>query len=671
MQRYIVKKGFGFLLLISLFGLSGCGGEKVSSDSNVAHESTDNNTTETSTNDNVDTSNDNNHTTIDGSITTTETGHTDEVNNTTATSTNDTVDTSNDNNHTTTETGHTDEVNSTTETSTNDNTDAANDHSIDLVLTKEQRLVADQFVSVFENSTTAFQYGYAKNICDGRGITAGRAGFTSATGDMMILIKDYLKIKPDAKLKKYLSELARLNELRYGEKKDKEASASTKNLRGLVGDWKEASKDEQFRKLQDEVVDKLYYYPALKYAKELGLTYPLGVLVLYDANIVHGEDGKYGLKKLISQTNESFDGKSPKKGIDEMEWLKKFNEIRKENYKKEGRDDDARINELLEMIETGKYDLEPFDMKVNQWGDEEFKLGTPNIDNSKEDYVEDDADYLCPIEYDDEDEKVIFVDDFEDNFNTDSWEVTCYTNGDLRCDKDPYNENGELNIKALQSYGGKKHERKEVITQKEPYALLYLNEKNKYQIDIRLRLPTDRKPDVYETGGEILFQLHATDEGIDSPPLALVVYGDYYYWYARNFNDAAQEKNARNNSIYNPTDKDEIEALFKQGKVYKIDELKAEHGNAIHFHITMQKYKEDAGNGKISRRIKVEKEGKEMNILFERNKSSRLAKIANIKFKGPQLGIYKWDWDTDTYEGNITKRTVYYDNIKVTEASKQ
>jgi len=628
MQGYIFKKGFGFLLLISLFGLSGCGGGKVSSSSNVTYDSTDSNTTVTSTNDN-------NHTTIDDSTTTT------------------------------TETGHTDEVNSTTETSTND---TRNDNSEELVLTKEQRLVADQFVSVFENSTTALQYGYAKNIGDGRGITAGRAGFTSATGDMMILIKDYLKIKSDAKLKKYLPELARLNELRYGEKKDKEASASTKNLRGLVGDWKEASKDENFRKVQDEVVDKLYYNPALKYAKELGLTYPLGVLALYDAIIVHGEGGEYGLKKLISQTNESFDTKSPKEGTDEMQWLKKFNEIRKDNYKKEGRDDDARINELLEMIKTGKYDLGPFDMKVNQWGDEEFKLGTPNVYKSENDYIEDDADYLSPMAYDDKNEKIIFENNFEEDFSKNKWEVTCYTNGDFSCDEDPFNKNGELNIIALQSYGGKKHERKEVITQKDG-ALLHLDPSKKYQIDIKLRLPTNRKPDVYETGGEILFQLHATDEDIDSPPLVLVVYGEYYYWYARNFYNAAQEQEARNNSIYNPTDKDEIEKLFKDGKVYKIDELKAEHGNAIHFHITIQLYEEDAKDGlRLSRRIKIEKEGKEMNILFERNKSSRLAKIAHIPFKGPQLGIYKWDWDADTYGGNITKRTVYYDNIKVIEA---
>ncbi len=58
---------------------------------------------------------------------------------------------------------------------------------------QQQRLIADQFVSIFENGTSEIQYGSAEDIGDGRGITAGRAGFTSATGDMLIVIEKYTK----------------------------------------------------------------------------------------------------------------------------------------------------------------------------------------------------------------------------------------------------------------------------------------------------------------------------------------------------------------------------------------------------------------------------------------------------------------------------------------------
>src|SRR5262245_33374802 len=48
-------------------------------------------------------------------------------------------------------------------------------------LDADQRRRVDQLISAFENSTTEIQYDYAENIDDGRGVTAGRAGFTTAT----------------------------------------------------------------------------------------------------------------------------------------------------------------------------------------------------------------------------------------------------------------------------------------------------------------------------------------------------------------------------------------------------------------------------------------------------------------------------------------------------------
>src|SRR5579862_8416717 len=52
------------------------------------------------------------------------------------------------------------------------------------VLTSAQRRRADQIISVFENDTIELQYGYTEELDDGRGLTAGRAGFTTATGDL-------------------------------------------------------------------------------------------------------------------------------------------------------------------------------------------------------------------------------------------------------------------------------------------------------------------------------------------------------------------------------------------------------------------------------------------------------------------------------------------------------
>src|SRR4051794_38398220 len=63
-------------------------------------------------------------------------------------------------------------------------------------LTAAQHHRADQLVSTFENSTPVIQYGYIENIHDGRGYTAGRAGFTTATGDFLDVVERYTKKLP-------------------------------------------------------------------------------------------------------------------------------------------------------------------------------------------------------------------------------------------------------------------------------------------------------------------------------------------------------------------------------------------------------------------------------------------------------------------------------------------
>ena len=44
--------------------------------------------------------------------------------------------------------------------------------------------VIDSITSCFENSTKTIQYGYVEALNDGRGYTAGKAGFTTGTGDL-------------------------------------------------------------------------------------------------------------------------------------------------------------------------------------------------------------------------------------------------------------------------------------------------------------------------------------------------------------------------------------------------------------------------------------------------------------------------------------------------------
>ncbi len=194
------------------------------------------------------------------------------------------------------------------------------DESPTVAFTEEQRVLADQIISVFENNTPEIDYSYAENLDDGRGITAGRAGFTSATGDMLMVVERYTQRVPDNPLAVYLLRLRELAD---------EESDSIEGLVNLEDAWQTAAEDPIFQEVQDEVVDEEYYWPAVEHAEELGLSFPLSLLNLYDTCIQHGDgDDPDGLPAIISRATAQVSG-TPADSIDEYDWLQAFMDIRR------------------------------------------------------------------------------------------------------------------------------------------------------------------------------------------------------------------------------------------------------------------------------------------------------------------------------------------------------
>jgi chitosanase len=233
-------------------------------------------------------------------------------------------------------------------------------------LTPAQRRIADQIISVFENDTTELQYGYVEALEDGRGWTAGRAGFTTATGDLVLVVERYVARVPDSPLKTYLPRLKALAEAEDG---------SIEGLEGLSERWTEAADDPRFRAAQDEVVDELYFQPAMQQGTYLGVRSPLGLLFLYDAIIQHGEgDDPDGLPALIQRTTERAGG-TPKSGVKEADWLALFLEERRktlshahnEASREVWAESVGRCDALRAIAQAGNYDLngpitiQPFD----------------------------------------------------------------------------------------------------------------------------------------------------------------------------------------------------------------------------------------------------------------------------------------------------------------------
>ena len=183
-----------------------------------------------------------------------------------------------------------------------------------------QRSRADQLVSLFENSTTVIQYCYIEALGDGRGYTAGRAGFTSATGDLVEVVDRFTNANPDNPLAPYAPRLRELSEREDG---------STEGLEGLPDAWRATCDDPRQRAAQDAVVDELYYDPSVKRWRGLGLRRALSLAAVYDAMIQHGEGtDPDGVPAMLRRARRRAGG-TPRTGISEARFLRAFLKVRR------------------------------------------------------------------------------------------------------------------------------------------------------------------------------------------------------------------------------------------------------------------------------------------------------------------------------------------------------
>jgi len=229
-----------------------------------------------------------------------------------------------------------------------------------------KRTTEDQIVSIFEYDTPTFQYGAAENISDGRGITAGRIGFTSSSS-MLEVIKRYTDAVPNNSLATYIPRLKELSS---------DGNGSTVGLEGLETAWKANANNQKFRDAQDAVVTDMYYTPAVEHAKKLGAKLPLTVLNIYDALIQQGDgDDPDGLQAMIDKTTADVNG-TMKNGIDEKRWLLEFMKVRRYTLehphtkatKKGWAESTKRVDTLLELYNNDEFHLE-LPITVNPYGD--------------------------------------------------------------------------------------------------------------------------------------------------------------------------------------------------------------------------------------------------------------------------------------------------------------
>ena len=244
----------------------------------------------------------------------------------------------------------------------------AHDPDLSLTVDPARKSYAAQITSTFENSTLELQYDYVEDIGDGRGLTAGRAGFTSGTSDLLLLVQRYTQVEPENELAKYIPALEQVD-----------GTDSTEGLDGFAEDWAEAARDPEQRQLQDDLVDELYFEPAMTLAADAGIETPLGQAIFWDTMIQHGAGGPNGTRAIIDETQEEFGDV----GEDEPAWLDAFLDVRLDHMvglyadmtEEAAESSESRIDALRSLVYDGELALQP-PLTWQVYG-EEFTLSGP------------------------------------------------------------------------------------------------------------------------------------------------------------------------------------------------------------------------------------------------------------------------------------------------------
>ncbi|MGJ3559642.1 chitosanase [Streptomyces sp. INA 01156] len=218
--------------------------------------------------------------------------------------------------------------------------------------------MAFEITSTAENATTDWTtaYGYIEDIGDQRGYTAGLVGFCSGTGDMLVLVRNYINLSPNNPLAQYLPGLEYCAEVGYGP--GASAAAATRLGPAYIAAWKDAAKnDPVFRQAQRDLRKKSYWDDALAQALADGVS-PLGLALYYDVLVNHGPGNDYQSFGGILAAARASTSKPPSQGGAEGVWLLKLCDLRDAVLAEWGDlQEDGRSVAFRHLIGTGNFNL--------------------------------------------------------------------------------------------------------------------------------------------------------------------------------------------------------------------------------------------------------------------------------------------------------------------------
>lgn len=208
-----------------------------------------------------------------------------------------------------------------------------------------------QIVNVFETGSINGDYKDISIFNDGpnriRQITYGRSGITE-WGNMKALIKTYINKKGQ-----YADDF-----VPYLDKIGKESLVRDTKFIHLL---QKAGDDPIMVDAQNEIFEKKYWEPAVKFFTDNGFTHPLSLLVIYDSYIHSGS--------ILAFLRKRFSEVPPNKGGNEKEWIKQYVDTRHQWLKWHSnpilRNTIYRTNVFKKLIADNEWEL---DKPINAHG---------------------------------------------------------------------------------------------------------------------------------------------------------------------------------------------------------------------------------------------------------------------------------------------------------------
>ena len=178
-------------------------------------------------------------------------------------------------------------------------------------ITELQKKTAQAIVNIFETSHVRGDYGMVTLLAGDSGhLTYGRSQTTLASGNLFLLIRAYCQAQGAQFVDALQPYVQRLSD------RDLTLDGDSSFRRTL----QEAGSDPVMQDTQDTFFDRVYWSPALQYARTSGLVTALGTSVVYDS-CVHGS---------WTLVRDKVNASGTAAQIGEQKWLTKYVAIRRD-----------------------------------------------------------------------------------------------------------------------------------------------------------------------------------------------------------------------------------------------------------------------------------------------------------------------------------------------------